>query len=163
MGSCFNKLWRISASVPSLVTTKQLPDDIHCVHLDVLIVQIPVPLPVRMSAIFKRQDSVTVSWFPECGPWGLWRSTEVAIIHVCRTVTTWLVCWHCLVGCRAQSCCVSKCLVCSITNYLWASTAELGLQRNVSHNSWAKHTTSCECICICNSMTRCMQDMTCTR
>ncbi len=63
MGSCFDKLWRIS--VPSLVTAGQLPDDIHSVHLNVLIVQIPVPLPVRMGAVLKGQDAVTISWFPK--------------------------------------------------------------------------------------------------
>lgn len=53
-------------SVPSLVAARQLPDDVHSIHLDVLIVQIPVPLPVRVGAVLKGQDSVTVRWFPEC-------------------------------------------------------------------------------------------------
>ena len=52
-------------SKAGLVAAAQLPDDIHSIHVHILVVQVPVPLPQRMSTVFERQDAVAVGRLSE--------------------------------------------------------------------------------------------------
>ncbi len=52
-------------SKTGLVAAAQLPDHIHSIHVHILVVQIPVPLPQCMSTVFECQDAVAVSRLSE--------------------------------------------------------------------------------------------------
>lgn len=51
--------------VSCLVLASQVPDDVDGVHVDVLIVEIAVPLPQSVCAVLESQDTVTVRWLAE--------------------------------------------------------------------------------------------------
>ena len=51
--------------IPSLVGAGQLSDDVHSVHIDVLIVQVSVPLPQGMGGVLESQDTMAISRLTE--------------------------------------------------------------------------------------------------
>ena len=103
----------ILTTVPNLVAACQVSDHVHSVHLNVLIVQVPVPLPVGMGAVLKSQDSMSIGWLTKGRPGRLGCGAEVAIIHICGAEATRLVCRDSLVGSWTQPWRVGECLICN--------------------------------------------------
>ena len=64
--SAIELLTTVLFSVPCFVAARKLPNDVHSVHVNVLIVQVSVPLPQRMRVVLEGQNTVTISWLTEC-------------------------------------------------------------------------------------------------
>lgn len=107
-------LWTTSC----LILASEVPADIHTVRFNVVIVQVPIPLPMSVGAVFECQDTMPICRLTESWPLWLTAGAQCIIKDISGANAPRLIGGHCLVCCGALTGLGSKCLVCSGTGNL---------------------------------------------